>query len=343
MTQIPSIQSFDDLRRTLHDMPGPDTESGELARRREPTLTKPPGSLGRLEELSLWLSEWQGHHPPRMSTPRALVFAGNHGITDQGVSAYPAEVTAQMVGNFEAGGAAINQLCRAFGVELSVEPLSLDRPVADFSQSPAMSEDECLDAILFGMGAVNENTDVLCLGEMGIGNTTSAAALCHAAFGGEAADWTGPGTGVAGDVLEHKTQVVADAVRRHGDTVADGLDALRHFGGRELAAIAGATVGARFRRVPVMLDGYVAGAAAAALEAVQPGALDHCQIAHVSAEPGHRRLLDAIGKAPLLDLGMRLGEASGAVLAVALLRAAVHCHGGMATFADAGVADKDDA
>jgi len=343
VTQLSSIQSFGDLRRVLLEMPGPDVESGEAARLREPTLTKPPGSLGRLEELSLWLSEWQGHHPPRMSTPRALVFAGNHGITDQGVSAYPAEVTAQMVGNFEAGGAAVNQLCRTFGVELSVEPMSLDRPVADFSESPAMSEDECLDAILFGMGAVTENTDVLCLGEMGIGNTTSAAALCHATFGGESADWTGPGTGVVGDALEHKTRVVADAVHHHKDSIGDGLDALRHFGGRELAAIAGATLAARFRRVPVLLDGYVSGAAAAVLEAVQAGTLDHCQVAHVSAEPGHRRLLEAIGKVPVLDLNMRLGEASGAVLAVALLRAAAHCHAGMATFADAGVADKEDA
>ncbi len=339
----PNIQNFDDLRRALVDLPGPDAAAIAEAERREPQLTKPPGSLGRLEELSSWLAGWQGHHPPRMSTPKAHVFAGNHGIAAQGVSAYPTEVTVQMVANFEAGGAAINQLCKAFGVELSVDAMALERPVADFSKEPAMSETECVDAIVFGMGAVGDNIDVLCLGEMGIGNTTAAAALCLAVHGGDAKDWVGPGTGVSGDALARKAGVVGDAVDKHAVAVTDGLDALRMFGGRELAAIAGAVLASRFRRVPVLLDGYVVSAAAAALEAVHSGALDHCQAAHVSAEPGHRRLLETLGKRPLLEMNMRLGEASGAVLAVPILRAAAACHGGMATFAEAGVSDKDDA
>jgi len=341
MSQVPTLQSLDDLRQAISCLPGPDAEAEAAACTREPQLTKPPGSLGRLEELSLWLAGWQGHHPPRMGTPRALVFAGNHGVTAQGVSAYPLEVTAQMVANFNAGGAAVNQLCRTFGVELAVEALNLERPVADFTVKPAMSEAECLDAVVYGIGAVRENTDVLCLGEMGIGNTTSAAALSLALYGGKAADWTGPGAGIGGSALARKTKTVAVGVARHSETIADGLDALRHVGGRELAAIAGAVVAARYRRVPILLDGFVATAAAAALEATRPGALDHCQAAHVSAEPGHRRLLNKIDKAPLLDLGMRLGEASGAVLAVAVLRAAAHCHAGMATFEEAGVSGKD--
>ena len=342
MPQDPTLQNFDDLRQALGRLPGPDAEAEAAARTREPQLTKPPGSLGRLEELSLWLASWQGNHPPRMGTPRALVFAGNHGVTAQGVSAYPSGVTAQMVANFDAGGAAVKQLCRTCGVELSVEALTLERPVADFTVEPAMSEEECLDAVVSGIAAVRENTDVLCLGEMGIGNTTSAAALSLALYGGNAADWTGPGAGIAGPALARKTETVAVGVARHRETIDDGLDALRHFGGRELAAIAGAVVAARYLRVPILLDGFVATAAAAALEATRTGSLDHCQVAHVSTEPGHRRLLDRLNKVPLLDLGMRLGEASGAVLAVAVLRAAAQCHAGMATFEEAGVSGKSD-
>ena len=175
------------------------------------------------------------------------------------------------------------------------------------------------------------------------GNTTAAAAICHALYGGTAEDWTGPGTGVEGDALATKTAVVAEAVRLHGGAAEDGIEVLRRLGGREIAAMAGAVTGARLKGIPVLLDGYVSSAAAAALAATVPGALDHCQAAHVSAEPGHRRLLERIGKPPLLDLGMRLGEASGAVLAVAIVRAAVACHAGMATFAEASVSNRPEA
>ena len=339
---MPCVDTLDDFRSLLGNLPVADGAALEAAARHEPRLTKPPGSLGRLEDLSAWLSAWQGRHPPRLERPAACVFAGNHGVTRRGVSAYPAEVTAQMVANFEAGGAAVNQLCRTFGVELRVEALELDRPTRDFCEAPAMDDGECAEAIAFGMAAVHQGADVLCLGEMGIGNTTSAAAVCHALYGDDAALWTGPGTGIGGDALAAKARLVADAVRLHADAMSDGLEVLRHVGGRELAAIAGAVVAARVARIPVLLDGYICTAAAATLEAVAPGALDHCQVAHASAEPGHHVLLERIGKAPLMDLGMRLGEASGAVLAVGLLKAAVACHTGMATFADAGVSDRED-
>jgi nicotinate-nucleotide--dimethylbenzimidazole phosphoribosyltransferase len=339
VTSLPAINTLDDVRALLSTLPEADAASMAQAAQREPQLTKPPGSLGRLEALSHWLAAWQGRHPPRMENPRTHVFAGNHGVTDRGVSAYPAAVTEQMVGNFKAGGAAINQLCKTFDITLNVDALELDNPTADFTQGPAMSEAETIQAITRGMAVVEDDCDVLCLGEMGIGNTTSAAAICHALYGGQAADWTGPGTGVEGEAMTLKIGCVEDAVKRH--TGGDGLDTLMRLGGRELAAIAGAIIAARMKRVPVLLDGYVCSAAASVLEATMAGALDHCQVGHVSSEPGHLRLLQKLDKTALINFEMRLGEASGAALAVGLLKAAVACHSGMATFAEAGVSDKD--
>lgn len=337
-----SISSLSDLRTQLSALPGPDTKAQNKAAIREPQLTKPAGSLGRLEDLAVWVSAWQGMHPPQMGHLRARVFAGNHGVVAKGVSAYPAEVTQQMVYGFEAGSAAINQLCRTFGIELQVVALELENPTQDFTQAPALSEPEFLEAFHAGMDAVPEQTDLICLGEMGIGNTTSAAAICHALYQGNAEDWTGAGTGVVGAAMDTKIAVVAAGVTFHKTNIQDGIDALRHLGGRELVAIAGAILKARLHKIPVMLDGFISTAAAACLEATQPGALDHCQIAHASAEKGHWRLLDHLNKKPLLDLGMRLGEASGAALAVGIIQAAVSCHTGMATFDEAGVSGKED-
>jgi nicotinate-nucleotide--dimethylbenzimidazole phosphoribosyltransferase len=326
-----------DIRALLSSLPAGDTEAEAAAARREATLTKPAGALGRLEELSRWLSAWQGRHPPRLERAMVCVFAANHGVARQGVSAYPAEVTRQMVANFRAGGAAINQLCRAMGAGLRIFEMDLDRPTEDFTAGPAMTERDFTEAFAVGLGAVDAGTDVLGLGEMGIANTTAAAALCHALFGGEAAQWTGPGTGVEGPGLARKAEVVARAVERNGVRGGDPLEALRAVGGREMVAIAGAVVGARLSHVPVLLDGYVCTSAAAALARAAPGALGHCRVAHVSAEPGHRMLLAHLGTSPLLDLGMRLGEGTGAALALSLLKGAVACHEGMATFAEAGV------
>jgi len=341
MSSASPPQSIAELRARLEELPGPDDAARAAAVAREPELTKPPGSLGRLERITRWLATWQGRHPPAADNIAVRVFAGNHGVVARGVSAYPAAVTAQMVANFSAGGAAVNQLCRATGAELDVVAIDLETPTADFTEAPAMEEEAFLDAVAHGMAAVPDGADLLCVGEMGIGNTTSAAALCLGLYGGDAQDWTGPGTGVVGDAFRAKVRAVGDAVRHHAPYLADGLEALRRLGGKELAAMAGAVIQARLDRVPVLLDGYVAGAAAAALEAASPGAVDHCLAAHVSAEPGHRRLLEAMGKEPLLDLEMRLGEASGAVLAASLVKAAAACHAGMATFTEAGVSDKD--
>jgi nicotinate-nucleotide--dimethylbenzimidazole phosphoribosyltransferase len=334
MPEVPA--SLHEIRALMTHLPGPDFDAGTAAMLRERQLTKPAGALGRLEELTHWLATWQGRHPPRLDHPRTSVFAGNHGVAARGVSAYPAAVTAQMVQNFVAGGAAVNQLCKVVAADLRVYEMNLDRPTADIVDEPALSDAQCAKAMAYGMMAVEPGLDVIALGEMGIANTTSAAALCLGLFGGSAEEWTGPGTGVAGAALDAKRAVVAAAAEHHAGK-GDAFEMLRRLGGYELAAIAGATLAARMGRVPVVLDGFVATAAAGVLYAADPHALDHCIVAHVSAEPGHRLLLDKIAKHALFDLGMRLGEGSGATLAIGVLRAAVACHTGMATFADAGV------
>ena len=331
------VADLDEIRALSAHLPGPDLEAGTLAATRQTQLTKPPGALGRLEELAIWLATWQARHPPQLNHPRTLVFAGNHGVAARGVSAYPATVTAQMVQNFIVGGAAVNQLCRAFDIGLKVYEMNLDAPTADIVVEPAMSEQECAKAIAYGMMAVEPGIDALAVGEMGIGNTTAAAALCGGLFGGEAEIWTGPGTGVAGPALEAKRRIVGEAIARHRPSARDPFDMLRRLGGLELAAITGAVMAARLGRMPVVLDGFASTAAAAVLYAVDSHALDHCVVGHVSAEPGHRRLIERIGQRPLFDFGMRLGEASGATLAFAVLKAAAACHNGMATFAEAGV------
>ena len=330
------------LRTLLASLPELDTAARDAAAQREPTLTKPPGALGRLEEIAAWLSAWQGQHPPTLERPHILVFAGNHGVAAAGVSAYPPQVTAQMVANFQMGGAAVNQICRSVGAGFDVIALDLETPTQSILEAPAMSEAETLQAFTAGWNAVPDGIDCLGIGEMGIGNTTIAAAVGHALFGGEAADWVGPGTGVTGAAMDTKTNAIETAVTFHENDIQDGLDVLVRLGGRELAAMAGAIICARTKRIPVVLDGYVATAAAATLAKTNLSALDHCIAGHRSAEPAHGRMLDALALPPLLDLGLRLGEASGAALAIPILRAAAACHSGMATFDAAGVSDKTD-
>ncbi|MEZ5676820.1 MAG: nicotinate-nucleotide--dimethylbenzimidazole phosphoribosyltransferase [Thalassovita sp.] len=332
--------SFDTLaafRAVLADAPAADLTAREQAQARNGQLTKPPGALGRLEDLAIWYAGWRGTPRPALASPQVLIFAGNHGVTAQGVSAFPAEVTEQMVLNFQHGGAAINQLSTAFGAQMAVHAIDLDRPAADFTQSPAMTEQELVAALRTGWDAVTAQADLLVTGEMGIGNTTSAAAIALALFGGDAEDWTGRGTGVDDAGLLNKTRVVREGEALHAAAITDGMDVLRCLGGRELAAMAGAIARARSLRIPVLLTGL----SAAPLRPVwrnQTGALDHCA-GHVSAEAAHPRLLTALNKQPLLSLGLRLGEGSGAALAIGVLKGAIACHSGMATFAEAGVSE----
>jgi nicotinate-nucleotide--dimethylbenzimidazole phosphoribosyltransferase len=329
--------NLEEILKLLPDLPGPVAAAADAAREREAQLTKPAGALGRLEEITVWLAAWQGRYPPRLDRPRVAVFAGNHGVAARGVSAYPPEVTAQMVRNFISGGAAVNQLCRVADAELRVYEMALEEPTADFTTSPALDEPECARAIAYGMMAVEPGLDLLALGEMGIANTTSAAALCLLLHGGAAEDWVGEGAGASVESRRRKLAAVAAGAERHRALAGQPLRALAAVGGRELAAIVGAILAGRLARTPVLLDGYVVCAAASVLHKLGPGLLDHCLAAHVSAEPGHRRLLEMIGMRPLLDLGMRLGEGSGAALAIPVLKAALACHTGMATFAEAGV------
>ena len=330
-------QSLSDLHRLIKNIPPADADALQAARARQAILTKPAGALGRLEEIAEWLAAWQGRHPPGAEHVQIIVFAANHGIAARGISAYPSDVTAQMVANFAAGGTAINQLSGWLGASLKVIPLALEAPTGDITQQAAMEEGECLAAWREGMAALDGNADLVCLGEMGIGNTTIAAALSAALFGGAGADWAGRGTGIDDAGLARKIEAIDAALALHGGDLGDPLRALRRLGGREFAAIAGAVLAARQARVPVLLDGFACSAAAAVLHAVDGGALEHCLVAHNSIEPGHARLLEKIGQQPLFDFSLRLGEGSGAALAAAMVRAAVAVHNGMATFESAGV------
>jgi len=329
--------TLDEFRNVLEQALGPDMETLAAANDRNGQLTKPPGALGRLEDLAIWYAGWRGDAKPRVQAPQVLIFAGNHGVCAQGVSAFPPEVTVQMVANFEHGGAAINQLCREFGATLTVQPLNLDTPTQDFTEKPAMTEAEVVSALATGWASVDSDSDLVVTGEMGIGNTTSAAAVAAAVLGGTADDWVGRGTGVDDEGLLRKRDVVARGLELHD--VSDPLEALRCLGGRELAAMAGAIAAARHHRIPVILDGFICSAAAACLEKASAGALEHTVAGHLSGEGAHERLLKALDKRPLLSLGLRLGEGSGAALAIGVLKGAIACHSGMATFAEAGVAE----
>jgi nicotinate-nucleotide--dimethylbenzimidazole phosphoribosyltransferase len=336
MTDFATLAEF---RVLLSNPPQADAKARAAAQARDAVLTKPPGSLGRLETVALWLAEWQGTATPKVNRPQIAIFAGNHGIAALGVSAFPAEVTHQMVANFAGGGAAINQLARTFGARLTVHPIDLDHPTQAFTEDAAMTEADCVAALQVGWNAVASDADVFVAGEMGIGNTTVAAALAAALYGGAASDWVGRGTGVDDAGLARKADVVTRGLARHAGILGDPLAVLAALGGREIAAMTGAIARARMLRIPVVLDGFIACAAAAVLARAQEGALDHCIAGHVSAEAAHARLLAHLGMEPLLSLGLRLGEGSGAALALGVVKAAAACHSGMATFAEAGVSE----
>lgn len=336
---LPRLSSLSQIPLLADRLPVADDQAAEAARMRQNSLTKPPGSLGRLEQIAEFMAAWRGTARPEIRKAQALVFAGNHGVCAQGVNPYPQEVTAQMVANFRSGGAAINQLCAVNGAELEVIALELDRPTADFTEGPAMTETDCLDAFWQGASAVDEGADILVLGEMGIGNSTVAAALAAACFGGPVAEWVGPGTGSDKAGIARKVEVIERGLKRHSNLAGDAPAILAALGGREQAAICGAVLAARSARIPVILDGFICTAAAAVLYAADKRLLDHCLVGHTSAEPGHRKLLAAIHKRPVLEFDMRLGEGSGAALALGIVRAALACHNGMATFGEAGVSE----
>jgi nicotinate-nucleotide--dimethylbenzimidazole phosphoribosyltransferase len=340
--------------------PAPSREHEERARARQRVLTKPRGSLGRLEALAIALAGLQASDRPAAARGPIIVFAGDHGVTARGVSAYPADVTVQMLRNFAAGGAAIAVLARELGVPLHVVDAGTlaDTPVAgvvtekprrgtrDFTQGPAMTGEEAAFALGCGRRALERaragGADLVILGEMGIGNTTAAAAIAAALTGRAPADVVGRGTGLDDAGLAAKTRVIGQALAHHrlDRPGADAAAVLAAVGGLEIAALAGAILAAAQAGVPVLVDGFIVSAAALAAVRINPSSRPWLLFSHRSAEQGHRVLLEALDARPILDLDLRLGEGSGAALALPLLRLACALHNGMATFEEAAVSGR---
>lgn len=320
----------------LDGLPEPDGEAAAAVRARAASVLRPAGALARLDEVAAWLAGWQRTARPAVQRPACVVFVADHGVAARGVSAYPASVTAEMRRALSEGKATAAVLAAGVGAHLEVVDVGVGRPTADLAAGPALDEERFAECWEAGAAAVaGLDADLLVLGEMGIGNTTPAAAVAAALFGGPAPEWVGRGTGVDDAGLVRKVAAVVAAVERAAGL--GPLEVLRHCGGAELVALAGAALEARRRSLPLLLDGYVATAAVSPLAVARPGALDHCLAGHRSPEPGHARLLDRLGQAPLLDLGLRLGEGSGALLAVPLVRLAAAAVVDVATFEEWGI------
>lgn len=361
------------LERMLGDLPGPDEAARQTVTERASQVLRPKGAFERLDRVAAWLASWQRTPEPTIERPVVLVFAADHGVATEGVSAYPADVTAAMVSAIEGGVATVTAVACQVGASVQCHDVGVGLPTGNIRTHDAMTSDEFDAAVGAGALAVEraveaDRADLLVLGELGIGNTTAAAAVCGALFGtcarvveadgpdlclkrapagssdgspssaavAAASMWTGPGTGVHGEALAHKRTVVAEALERVGNVSPP--EALRRLGGRELAAIAGAVAAARHRSIPVILDGFIGTAAAAPLALAAPGSLDHCIAGHCSAEPGHSELLDRLGLEPLVRLDLRLGEGTGALIAVPLIRIAAAAVTDVATFAEWGLA-----
>ena len=313
------------LRTALAHLPAGDTASGALVRERAADILRPAGALARFDDVAAWVAEWQGTARPAVHRPAALIFAADHGVTAAGVSKYPVDVTAAMLAAYRAGKSTVSAFAAVAGATVDAIDVGVGRPTGDIRFESAMSPERFEEAARAGREAVEGlDADLLVLGEMGIGNTTAAAAVAAALGGGEVAAWVGRGTGLDDEGLDRKREAVRRAVDRIAG-VLDPLEVLREVGGTELVAMAAAIVAARHRRLPVLIDGYVVTAAAMPLASSRSDALDHCLVGHCSSEPGHRRLLERLGKQPLLDLEMRLGEGSGAMAAVPLV--AMACAG----------------
>jgi len=351
------------VTHTMNWLQTPAATPNQTARRdaeaRQQILTKPPGALGKLEALAIQLAALQGIATPRVDDVYIAVFAGDHGVAAEGVSAFPQAVTGEMVRNFASGGAAISVLARALGATLEVinlgtvnDPGAIDGVkaydlgpgTANFTREPAMSEHQLACAMHAGRHAAERaklaGTQLFIGGEMGIANTTAATALSCALLEIEPALLVGPGTGLDSNGIAHKVKVIQRALDLHHSHFGSPLEALRRVGGFEIAALAGSYIACAQMGIPVLVDGFIASSAALAAARLRPGTENWLLFAHASAEPGHRKILTALGGQPLLDLGMRLGEASGAATAVPLLRLACALHNEMATFAEAGVSEK---
>lgn len=347
------------LHRLLDRIASPDPAAGLAAQERLDQLTKPPGSLGRLEELARRLCLITGQCPARIADPVIFTLAGDHGVVEEGVSAYPQIVTAQMVENFLKGGAAVNVLARHAGARVVVADFGVATPLGvhtglvsrkigagtrNIARGPAMSREEAVAAV--GAGArlveseVASGADLVGTGEMGIGNTTAASAVVAVITGALPEEVTGRGTGIDAEGWRRKVEVVARALAVNRPDPDDGIDVLARVGGFEIAGLAGVILAGAAHRLPVVVDGFIAGAAALAAVTIKPEARDYLIAAHRSVEPGHLHVLEALELEPYLDLGMRLGEGTGAALCISLARAALSLLTDMATFKSAGVSDR---
>lgn len=324
------------LSRLLANLPGPDTVSAASVAERAANTLRPPGAFARLDEVAAWLAGWQWRTAPRVERPHIAVFGADHGVMEDAVSAFPAEVTGAMVAAMRQGVATVNALADQVGASFSFHDAGVGQPTANIRIADAMTPAEFDEAARVGVAAVEDvDADLLVFGEVGIGNTTAAAAVSAALLGGPPAAWVGPGTGVGGDALTNKQRVVEAAVHRVG--AVEPLEVLRCLGGKEIVAMAAATLAARHRGIPVLLDGFIATSALVPLHTAEPASLDHVRAGHTSAEPGHVRQLAALGMDPLLTLDLRLGEGTGALAAIPVLQVACAAVIDVATFEEFGL------
>ncbi len=342
--------------RITPDIPSPDEQARQAAASRLDRLTKPAGSLGRLEEIGVWLAGIQSRERPRLTTKTIFVVAADHGVARHGVSAYPQAVTGQMVANFLNGGAAINVLSRQAGAKVVVVDAGiiedpgpkmglvsrrLGYGTADLATSPAMSEQQAVDCIETGIAlAAAEEADIIGCGDMGIGNTTAASAITSALLRCPPAEVTGRGTGIDEAARAQKVALIEKALALHRPDVARPLEVLQKVGGFEIGVLAGIFIGGAARRRALLVDGFISTSAALLADAIAPGCRAFMLASHLSTEPGHRRALAHLGLVPLLDLGLRLGEGTGAALAIPIVEAACRIISEMATFDDAGVSER---
>jgi len=326
LTQNP----FDDIRDLISRVPKADERTLKDATKRQIEIALPSGELGLLSELAIWLAGWQGQNPPSVQNPQIVVFASSHGVAKQDVSAYGVDETQGKIQDLTSGKGAVNQIAGTVGCGLKIVELAPELPTPDITIEPAMSEKDCAATFAYGMEAVSENPDLIGIGVVGAGATTAAGAVSLALFGGSASFWSQSGSAMKKpDLLIAKTKAIDDAITLQRGKLGDPLEIMRRLGGRDLAAVAGAIIAARYQKIPVVLDGFVAAASAAILHAIDPKCIGHCVAGSVTSRDSHRALLDRIGKKPILDLGMGLGDGSGGALAVSIIKAAAASHRGI--------------
>jgi nicotinate-nucleotide--dimethylbenzimidazole phosphoribosyltransferase len=320
---------FDDVRRLIHQLPPCDHHSKAMAIQHNGLLFKPQGSLGRLEELAIWLASWQRTPKPKIINPLVAIFASGHGVATHPVHYHDSRSDVQKLDSFQKGYGVLNQLSRHANASLRIFEMGIDIPTGDITVEAAFSEKDCVATMAYGMESVAEGGDLLCLGEIGQAGSLVAATVCSALFGDQ--DWLDESTFATPQDYQAAQTFVKKAVETHQQALGDPLEILRRLGGRDIAAMVGAIMAARYQNIPVLLDGFISATAAAILFNIDAHAIDHCLAAHVSTRSSHKRLLNKLAKIPLLDLGIDLEEGCGAALAIPLLRAATVCHSGTGT------------